>query len=261
MTTIDAASETVAARGASVTAIRVVTIAIVLVAWEILALSGLLYRDIVPSAQRVLIALIELVSSAELYKHMMVTLYEVAIGFVFAIVAGVACGILFGARSFIGAVAAPYVDALATTPKIVFLPIIMLIFGVGPESKVAIGALSGFFPVVLSTAAGVRQIRPVLIDVARSFNATVWQSVCKVYLPALSWPIVTGMRLGLGVTVIGVLLGETKVSSKGLGFLARDLYDRFQVPDLYALLIVIFVLAMAANAVMSAVGRRFEYTD
>jgi NitT/TauT family transport system permease protein len=261
MTAIDAASGTVAARGISVTAIRVVTIATVLVAWEILALSGLFYRDIVPSVPRVLMALIELATSAELYKHMIVTLYEVALGFFVAVVVGVACGILFGIRLFLGAVVAPYVDALATTPKIVFLPIIMLIFGVGPESKTAIGALSGFFPVVLSTAAGVRQIKPVFIDVARSFNVTVWQSVRKVYLPALSWPIVTGMRLGLGVTVIGVLLGEIKMSSVGLGFLARDFYDQFRIPDLYALLIVIFGLAVAANAVMSAVGRRFDYAD
>ncbi len=88
-------------------------------------------------------------------------------------------------------------------------------FGVGPGSKVAMGTISCFFPVVLSAAAGVRQIDKVLIRVGRSFRVNTWQMVTKIYLPAMRQPIINGVRLGLGVAVIGTLLAETKLSNQG----------------------------------------------
>ena len=87
-------------------------------------------------------------------------------------------------------------------------------FGVGPESKVAMGTLSCFFPIALSVAAGMRQIDKVLIRVGESFRATTWQMVAKIYLPAMRQPIVNGVRLGLGVALIGTLLAETKLSNR-----------------------------------------------
>ena len=97
-------------------------------------------------------------------------------------------------------------------------------FGVGPGSKVAMGAISCFFPVALSAAAGMRQIDQVLIRVGRSFRANTWQMVTKIYLPAMRLPIINGVRLGLGVAIIGTLLAETKLSNRGIGFLIIQAY-------------------------------------
>jgi ABC-type nitrate/sulfonate/bicarbonate transport system permease component len=129
-------------------------------------------------------------------------------------------------------------------------------FGVGTGSKIAMGALSCFFPVALSTAAGMRQIDEVLIRVGRSFRASPMQMVTKIYIPAMAAPIVNGLRLGLGVAIIGTLLAETKLSNKGLGFLIIQSYQRFDMPEMYAMLIVVFTLAALINAAFTTQGRQ-----
>ena len=101
-------------------------------------------------------------------------------------------------------------------------------------------------------------MRRIYVLVGRMYNLNTWQIVTKIYIPALVNPIVAGMRLGLGVCIIGVLLGEIKLSNAGLGFLAIDYYSMFRIPELYAVLIIIFVLAVGANSLMSHVTRRFS---
>ena len=100
-----------------------------------------------------------------------------------------------------------------------------------------------------------RQIDRVLIRVGRSFRATTWQMVTAIYLPAMRQPIVNGIRLGLGVAIIGTLLAETKLSNRGIGYLIIQAYARFDMPRMYALLIVLFVVAIAANALIGRLGR------
>jgi ABC-type nitrate/sulfonate/bicarbonate transport system permease component len=132
----------------------------------------------------------------------------------------------------------------------------MLLFGAGLGSKIGMGALSAFFPVVVATAAGMGGVSPVLLRVARSFNATPWQVVRKVYLPSLIEPAITGMRLGLGVAIIGVLLAEIKFSNRGLGHIAIQHYNFFRIADMYAVLLITFALAVAANALMGRAAAR-----
>ena len=119
-------------------------------------------------------------------------------------------------------------------------------FGVGAGSKIAMGVVSCFFPVAISAAAGMREIDAVLIRVGKSFRASTWKMVTSIYLPAMRQPVVNGFRLGLGVAIIGTLLAETKLSNKGLGYL---------VIQAYALLIVLFVLAIGVNALIGRLGR------
>jgi ABC-type nitrate/sulfonate/bicarbonate transport system permease component len=123
-------------------------------------------------------------------------------------------------------------------------------FGVGSPSKIALGALSCFFTMALSTADGMRQIDKVLIRVGRSFRANIWQMASKIYLPAMRTPILNGLRLGFGTAVITALLAETKLSNQGLGFMIMQIYARFDMPTLYGLLIIVFVLAGIGNAVL-----------
>ena len=127
-------------------------------------------------------------------------------------------------------------------------------FGIGPGSKIALGTLSCFFPVALSVAAGMRQIDKVLIRVGRSFRANTWQMVWKIYLPAMRHPVINGFRLGLGIALIGTLLAETKLSNKGIGFLIINAYSTFDMPRMYANLIILFVIAIGANALVGRIG-------
>src|SRR5262245_57099954 len=93
------------------------------------------------------------------------------------------------------------------------------------------GAISCFFPVALNVAGGMREIDKVLIRVGRSFRANTWQMVTKIYLPAMRHPVINGVRLGLGVALIGTLLAETKLSNRGIGFLVIQAYSIFNMPQ------------------------------
>src|SRR6185295_12386905 len=176
------------------------------------------------------------------YWHLYVTVSEVAVALVIGGVAGLAVGLLLGANPFLSQAFERYLYYLGPTPKIVFFPVMIMWFGVGPESKIAMGTVSCFFPIVLSVAAGMRQIESVLIRVGRSFRLNTWQMVTKIYLPAMREPIINGVRIGLGVALIGTLLAETKLSNRGIGFLVIQAYSIFNMPAMYALLIILFVI-------------------
>lgn len=244
------------AEGGGIARIRTITIVVCLAAWELLARSGLLYGEVVPPLEKVGAALVELLLDGDTYRHLAVTAWEVGAGFVVGFAAGVVLGVPMGARRFLGDALAPYVNGFATAPKIVFLPIAMLAFGTGITSKLALGALSAFFPVVINTMAGVRQIDPVLVKVGRSFRLTALQMATRIYLPALRRSLVTSMRLGFGLAVVGVLLAEIKLSAAGLGHLAIEHYNNFRVPQMYAVLILVFVVAVGANGLMARLTPR-----
>jgi ABC-type nitrate/sulfonate/bicarbonate transport system permease component len=169
--------------------------------------------------------------------------------------AGLIVGLALGANPFLSAAFERFLYYLGPTPKIVFFPVMIMWFGVGPESKIAMGTVSCFFPIVLSAAAGMRQIDDVLIRVGRSFRLSTRQMVTKIYLPAMREPIVNGVRLGMGVALIGTLLAETKLSNRGVGFEIMDAYNTFDMPRMYAVLIVLFVIAIGANALVGRASR------
>jgi ABC-type nitrate/sulfonate/bicarbonate transport system permease component len=237
-----------------VTLLRGVFVLALLAAWELLSYSGWLYRDVVPSLTSIGAALVGLLSSPDYYFNLGVTAAEIAAALTIGGLSGLIVGILLGANPFLAKAFESYIYYLGPTPKIIFFPVMIMWFGVGPESKVALGTLSCFFPVALSVAAGMRGIDKVLIRVGESFRANYWQMVVKIYLPAMRHPIINGIRLGLGVALIGVLLAETKLSSAGIGFLVINAYSVFDMPRMYAMLIVLFVLAIGANAAVGRLG-------
>ena len=241
---------------ARVVAIQVATIVAFLALYEGLARSHLLYAGVVPTLGDIATALVAQLASPELYADLAVSVAEVAVGFTIATVLGIGVGIAAGSMPWMRDAVGPFLDGIATAPKIVFFPIAILLFGVGPASKAALGALSAFFPVALTVAAAVRRIDPVYVRVGRSFNATRRQMATKIYLPALAPAIVNGMRLGLGIAIIGVLLAEIKLSDRGIGFLTIDEYNHFRIPAMYATLTIVFVLAVLANVLIG----RFERT-
>ncbi len=237
-----------------VTLLRAALILAVLAIWEFLAHSGWLYRDVVPSLRSIGGALIGLLTSADYYFNLGVTAGEIGIALLIGGLSGIAAGLLLGGNRFLSKAFEPYLYYLGPTPKIIFFPVMIMWFGVGPESKIALGTLSCFFPVALSVAAGMRQIDKVLIRVGKSFRADTWQMVMKIYLPAMRHPLINGVRLGFGFALIGTLLAETKLSNKGIGFLIIQAYSTFDMPRMYAMLIVLFVLAIGANALIGRLG-------
>jgi ABC-type nitrate/sulfonate/bicarbonate transport system permease component len=234
--------------------LRIAIILAVVVIWEAMSRSGLLYRDVVPSLVSIGQALFALLVSPSYYFHLAVTAGEIVAAVAIGGGLGLVVGIVLGSNRFLSQAYESLLYYLGPTPKIIFFPIMIMWFGVDSPSKVALGVLSCFFPVALSVAAGMRQIDKVLVRVGRSFRANTWQMLTKIYLPAMRHPVINGIRLGFGVGLIGTLLAETKLSNKGIGFLIINAYTTFDMPRMYAMLIVLFALAIIVNALIGRLG-------
>jgi len=237
-----------------VTRLRIIIIAGLVIFWEALSASGLLYRDVVPSLWSIGRMMITILGEPSFYTNLYTTLYEIIIALIIGGFGGLVVGLVLGGSRLLSKAYEPFLYYLGPTPKIIFFPLLILWFGVGPGSKIAMGALSCFFPIALSTAAGMREIDKVLIRVGRSFRASTFQMVTKIYLPAMRHPIINGVRLGLGVALIGTLLAETKLSNRGIGYDIIQAYNVFNMPRMYALLIILFVIAIGANALIGRFG-------
>ncbi len=237
-----------------VTLLRAVLILAAMVVWQVMSVSGWFYRDVVPPLQTIAGALGKVLSSRYFYYNLGDTCGEIVLALAIGGLAGLVIGLIIGGNRFIRKAFEPYLYYLGPTPKIIFFPVMIMWFGVGGGSKVAMGAVSCFFPIALNVIAGMRQIDGVLIRVGQSFRANPWQMATKIYLPAMRHPIINGLRLGLGVALIGTLLAETKMSNRGIGFMVMQAYSTFDMPGMYAILIVLFVLAIGANAMVAQLG-------
>ena len=235
---------------------RLVAAALILGGWQALALSGLLFRDVVPPLQKVAAGLAGVVTDPAFYANLAVTGWELLAAIVIGGVSGLLVGLALGASPFLSHAFERWLQYLGPTPKIILFPVLIMLFGVGGGSKVAMGAISAFFPIAISIAAGVRAVNPALLRVARSFRAGPLQTVAKVYLPAMAPTLINGFRLGFGIAIIGVLLAETKLSNQGLGFMIINAYTRFDMPRMYALLILTVVFAAGINLLAARIADR-----
>ncbi len=243
----------------SIFRIRVVTVIGIVALWEVIATLGsvgILYNDVVPHIWNIVIAIFEEFISAGFYQDLGITFAEHIVGFIVGSLLAILVGIWMGTSPLVRGALEPYLNAIGSTPKIIFLPILFLMFGTGIESKMAKGALSAFFPVVFTTALGMSLINPVLIRVGRTFNLNKWQMISKIYMPAMVNPVITGLRLAMAITVIGVLVAELKFADGGLGYRLGIYYEQFRIASMYAIILIIFALAAAANVGMTVLQDR-----
>ena len=176
--------------------------------------------------------------------HVWLTLGEIAAAYTLAVAGGL----------WIGRIYEPLLAALYAVPSIVWYPSLMLFLGLGPASKIAFGVLLGFFPVTLSVLAGIRQVPETLITVAVSMGAGRWTLFRKVMLPAMASTMVGGLRSGLALSVVGVLVGELLGARAGLGYVINYAYGLMMTAE-YAALVV---LVAAAVLLLDGVGSLIE---
>lgn len=232
--------------------IQGLTILALVLLWEVVARSGVLFEGLFPSFVKIMEEVWRHVAGVILLPHLAATFYEVGVGFAVGTFLGVPLGLIMGRNKYLGQVFEPFILYLAAVPKIIFFPIFLMFFGIGLNSKVAMGASSAFFPIVINTVTAAREVSPVYLKVAESLGARPLQMYAKVYLPAMMGAIFVGLRLGMGVAVVGSLLAETKLANAGLGFLVTNYYSEFRIPEMYSIILLIFVIAAVLNWVMSA---------
>jgi NitT/TauT family transport system permease protein len=141
-------------------------------------------------------------------------------------------------------------------PIVILYPIFTAWFGIGSESKVAFAGIYGFFPVMLSTAAGIRTIDPQYLLAARSMGATLPQQIARVIIPASIPTVLTGLRLGGALTIIGVVVAEMLTSAAGVGYLVTRNRTILDSPRVFAAILMILVLSVAFDLLARMIERR-----
>jgi NitT/TauT family transport system permease protein len=226
--------------------------------WEIAVRAGWANPLFTSSPSRILATAVEMFADGSIYEHLRVSGIEFFTGFSLAIVIGVPLGILMGWYSRLNAVLEPFVSALYATPRIALLPLVVIWFGIGLGSKVAIVFLGAIFPILVNTITGVRTIDADFIKVARSFSATDMQMFLTVAVPSSVPMLLTGLRLGLGHALVGIVVGEMYGASQGLGYLIAVAGARFQTDKVMVGIILIATLGVAMTELLRYIERRFE---
>jgi NitT/TauT family transport system permease protein len=198
----------------------------------------------------------QMIVSGSLWAPLGVSATAFAIGLALAIVAGLPLGILIGRSSLLNAMFDPFITAFNATPRLVFLPLLMLWFGIGLWSKVAIVFLGALFPLLINTYEGVRNADKLLINVVRSFGAREWDIARLVVVPNALPFIVVGLRLAIGRAVLGVVVSEFFGSQEGLGVVMVRAASGFKVDVVFAGLIVFAGLSLLMTGLVKLLEER-----
>ena len=236
---------------------RIAVIALLVVLWEVLvrAFGDPLFLS---PPSRVLPALADLYRDAKVDHAVLVTLWELWVAFLLSVAIGLALGLVVGLHRFSRGSIYPIVLLLYAIPQSTLLPVFVLVFGIGPASKIAFGVSHGFFPVVLAVAAGVQNIPPALLRSARAMGANRRQILLSVVFPHMVPSFFTGMRLAMAAVLLGVLLAELYVSQVGIGFYTRAFTDGFEPAKLFALIAVLAAIAVVLNELCRRAERHFS---
>jgi NitT/TauT family transport system permease protein len=235
--------------------IRTIAIAALLAAaWEAVVRFGLVNRIILAAPSDIVLAAAS--DGGIFLRAFATTLAEIAAAVAIAWTLGVAIGIMVGSSRLLAAATAPVLSSIFAIPLIVLYPLLMAWLGIGPLSKVVFGAFSGFFPIALNTIDGVRAIEPRYLALARSIGATWLQTYGRVIFPLALPAMVSGLRVGTGLVVIGVLVTEMLASLGGVGFLISYHRTLFNTGHVYFGMLLALTLAVAVNIGLTRLDRR-----
>src|SRR5437763_11378045 len=234
--------------------VRRLILVLILVLWELVPRTGLLAELFLPSLSKTLGVLIQ--NFDEYGEALLVTLYEVALAMTIACGGGILVGALVGGLAVLRNLLLPVFSSLYAVPIVILYPIFTAWFGIGSESKIAFAGVYGFFPVMLSTAAGIRTIDAQLILAARSMGATLPQQITRVVIPASIPTVLTGLRLGGALTIIGVVVSEMLTSAAGIGYVVTFYRTILDSAYVFGGIVMILLLSIAFDTFARAIERR-----
>jgi ABC-type nitrate/sulfonate/bicarbonate transport system permease component len=218
---------------------------VLLALWEALARAGAIDSRFFPEPSRIWDAARKLVASGELMLHLQASLYRILAGFAIGALVGIPVGLALGSFRLARVMFDPILSGLYVIPKIAILPLLMLIFGLGEGSKVAIVALGTFFVVAINSLAGVRQVEPILIEAGRNFGARGLNMFRHVILPGALPSIFTGLRLGAGTALLVIIAAEFVAANEGIGYLIWRSWSTLVTENMFVGFVVIAILGIA----------------
>jgi NitT/TauT family transport system permease protein len=225
---------------------RLGVIVALLICWEIAA-RFFVDRDFLSPPSVVLMSLGDVLGTKGVPAALGLTLYELAVAFVLSVAIGVTVGLAVGLGRFAQKSFMPIILLLYGLPQITILPIFILLFGINAPSKIAFGVTHGMFPIMISVAAGVRNLKPILLVSARSMGAGRWHILRYVIFPHMIPSFFSGMRLGMTAVLLGVLLAELYVSTAGIGYFTSVFTQNLNPTKLIGLVSILAFMAIVLN--------------
>ena len=247
---------------ASHLAIRIARAAIVVaifVAWEALSRTGVVNPRLLPSASDTLSTLAELLRRTSIRNDLLATASEVLAAFALAVPFGCLIGFLIAENRYFAEVMKPLLFFAFSIPKSIFLPMFILVFGVGFAEKVGFGFFSTIFIVIMSTTTAVESVKTEYLTVARSCGATSAQTAFRVYLPSMLPVLLEALRISMIFNLTGVILAEMYASRDGIGHQIATWGENFQMRQLLSGVVMIAGIAIAFNEMIRWVETRCSH--
>jgi NitT/TauT family transport system permease protein len=234
-------------------------VVVFLTVWELVGnVLGLINPMFMSAPSLIWKAAVQLFGSGEIWNDLYVSGVEFAWGYVLSVIVGVPFGIATGWYKKMSYIFDPFINAMNATPRVALLPLVIIWLGIGILSKVGIIFLGAVFPILINSRDGVKTTPYNLLTAARSFGATEWQIFRSVVLPSTLPFILTGLRLGVGRALIGVMVGELYAATAGIGFMITVAGATFQTDKVFVGVLVFAITGMISMELLTKLEARFD---
>jgi NitT/TauT family transport system permease protein len=236
-----------------------ISVALFLVVWELVGNTFQLINPMFMSAPSLVWkAAVQLFGSGEIWNDLRVSGTELLGGYLLAVFFAIPFGIMTGWYKKMSAIFDPFINAMNATPRVALLPLVIIWLGIGILSKVGIIFLGAVFPMLINTRDGVKTTPQNLLNAARSFGASEWMVFKTVVLPSTVPFILTGLRLGVGRGIVGVMVGELYAATAGIGFMITVAGATFQTDKVFVGVLIFAIAGMTLVELLSRVEKRFD---
>jgi NitT/TauT family transport system permease protein len=230
------------------TADTLIILVVTLLIWQALHLA--VGTTALPGPVPTLAYLAKFVPTERFAENAWATLESFFYALILSYAIGLSFGLWMGIHRLSGAVGEPILISLYTLPKLTLYPVVLLIFGLSTSGRVTFGAMHGVLPVALLTMNAIRNVPPVYLKSARSMRLSKWQIIATVLFPATLPEVVSGLRIGFTLTLLGVLLAEMFAAKHGMGFLIINAMQLLQTEEMLTVAVMLFLFAAVANALL-----------
>ena len=227
-----------------------------LVLWQILLMLGFGDRRFIPAPTDIAVRFWALTASGELALHVGVTLYRVLLGFLVGVVPAVAMGLLMAMFKPVRIFFDPLIASLFPIPKIALMPLLLLAFGFGDASKIALVAIAVFFPVIVNTYVGAANIDKIYWDVAKNYGASQTVMLTRIVFFGALPTIFAGLRIALAVSFVVLVASEFVATKSGIGYLIWNSWELLQVDVMFVGIVTIGILGLITSALFREIERK-----
>jgi ABC-type nitrate/sulfonate/bicarbonate transport system permease component len=230
-----------------------------LLAWELVGGVWQLVNPMFMSSPSLIFnAAVQLFASGEIWNDLRVSGIEFFWGYVLSVAVGIPFGIAVGWYKRLSYLFDPFINALYSTPRVALLPLVIIWLGIGIISKVGIIFLGAVFPIMINARDGVKTTPYNLLNAARSFGASEWQLFKSVVFPSTVPFLISGLRLGVGRALIGVMVGELYAATAGIGFMITVAGATFQTDKVFVGVLIFAISGMISMELLTRLERRFD---